>query len=56
MALTHAAHCGSQEPLTAEERQLGKKVNFSIVYGAGARQLAAELGISQQQAKQFMDR
>lgn len=54
--MTHAAHCGLQEPLTAEERQLGKKVNFSIVYGAGARQLAAELGISQQQAKQFMDR
>lgn len=45
-----------QEPITAEERQLGKKVNFSIVYGAGARQLAAELGITQKEAKQFMDR
>jgi DNA polymerase I-like protein with 3'-5' exonuclease and polymerase domains len=45
-----------QDPLTAEERQLGKRVNFSIVYGAGARQLAAGLGMTQKQAQAFMDK
>lgn len=45
-----------QDPLSAEERQLGKRVNFSIVYGAGARQLATGLGMTQKQAHAFMDR
>lgn len=45
-----------QDPLTAEERQLGKRVNFSIVYGAGARQLATGLGMKQKEAQAFMDR
>lgn len=35
----------SQEPVSPEERQLGKRVNFSIAYGAGARKLAADVAI-----------
>lgn len=45
-----------QDPLTAEERQLGKRINFSVMYGAGARQLAGELGTSPKEAQRFMDR
>lgn len=45
-----------QEPLTSEERQAGKKINFAVLYGAGARQLAKDLGKSQKEAKQFLDK
>lgn len=45
-----------QDALTAEERQLGKRVNFSIVYGAGTRQLASDLGMTQRQAQDFLDK
>ncbi len=45
-----------QDPVSAEERQLGKRVNFSIVYGAGTRQVAADLGMTQKQAQQFLDK
>lgn len=37
---------GDQDTITPEERQLGKRVNFSIAYGAGARKVAAEVTTS----------
>lgn len=45
-----------QDALTSEERQLGKRVNFSIVYGAGTRQLAADLGMAPKEAQTFLDK
>lgn len=34
----------------------GKRVNFSIVYGAGKRQVAAELGLGQKEAGAILDK
>jgi len=45
-----------QDTVTAEERQLGKRLNFSLVYGAGARMLAAELGTTSKEAQLFQDK
>lgn len=45
-----------QVQLTAEDRQLGKRVNFSVLYGGGVRQLATEIGVSQKEAQRFLDR
>eukprot|EP00775_Hariotina_reticulata_P003591 gene3591-3856_t len=45
-----------EDAVTPAERQLGKKINFGVVYGLGARKLAEELDMTQAQAKMFLDR
>lgn len=40
--------------LTDEERQVGKTLNFSIVYGGGAPTLMRQLGISYPEAKEIL--
>ena len=42
--------------ITTEERQLGKVVNFATFAGQGASALALQLGISAQEAKQYIAR
>ncbi len=46
----------SPEAITTEERQLGKVVNFATFAGQGASALALSLGISAQQAKEYLAR
>lgn len=41
--------------LTLEERAVGKRVNFSVIYGQGAKGLAQQLGISEHEAEQFIE-
>ena len=45
-----------EEAITAEQRQLGKVVNFATFAGQGASALALQLGISAQQAKEYIAR
>lgn len=42
--------------VTHEQRQLAKRINFSILYGLTPFGLAKDLDISQSQAKEFIDR
>lgn len=43
------------EQVTAEQRRNAKTVNFSITYGAGASNLASQLGIPRSEAKELID-
>ena len=43
------------EEVTSDQRRNAKTVNFSIVYGAGARNVALQLGISNKEAKELID-
>lgn len=40
--------------ITIIERQIGKKINFSIIYGQGAYSLSKDLKISLSQAKEYL--
>ncbi len=42
--------------VTSEQRSAAKTVNFGLLYGQGAFALAAQLGISQKEAKAFIER
>jgi DNA polymerase-1 len=42
--------------VTSEQRSAAKTVNFGLLYGQGAYALAAQLGISQKEAKAFIER
>jgi DNA polymerase I len=44
------------EAITVEQRQLGKVVNFATFAGQGASALALQLGISAQEAKEYIAR
>ena len=44
------------EDITTEERQLGKVINFATFAGQGASALALQLGVSAQQAKEYIAR
>jgi DNA polymerase-1 len=46
---------GKQE-VSKEERSFAKKINFGIVYGMGAMGLSEQLGISPDQAQEFINR
>jgi DNA polymerase-1 len=46
----------SPEEITLEQRQLGKVVNFATFAGQGASALALQLGISAQEAKEYIAR
>ena len=45
-----------KDDITAEERRLGKVINFGIIYGMGANRFAREAGVSRTEAKGFIDR
>ncbi|RDU63499.1 DNA polymerase I [Helicobacter sp. MIT 14-3879] len=38
-----------------EKRNIAKSINFGLIYGMGARKLAQTLGITQSQAKEYID-
>ncbi len=42
--------------VSADERRLGKTINFGVVYGMGAQRFARETGVSQAQAKEFLSK
>lgn len=44
------------EEVISDQRQLGKKINFSILYGLTAHGLASDLGISHSLAKEYIDK
>ena len=44
------------ESVSAEERRLGKTINFGVIYGMGAQRFARETGVSQAQAKEFLSK
>lgn len=43
------------DAVTSEQRRAAKTVNFSITYGAGAHNLANQLGIKRTEAKEIID-
>ncbi|MGK7907319.1 MAG: DNA polymerase I [Synechococcus sp.] len=45
-----------KETITSEERRLGKIINFGVIYGMGAQRFARETGVSNREAKGFIDR
>ncbi|NEO27826.1 MAG: DNA polymerase I, partial [Kamptonema sp. SIO4C4] len=45
-----------KEEVTAEERRLGKTINFGVIYGMGAQRFAREAGVSASEGKTFIDR
>ncbi len=44
------------DEVTAEQRNVGKTVNFATIYGQGATALAQQLGIPRAEAKAYIDR
>ena len=44
------------EPVSSDERRLGKTINFGVIYGMGAQRFARETGVGQAQAKEFLQR
>ncbi len=42
-------------PVSAEQRRIGKTINFGIVYGMGPYRLARELGISNAEASRYIE-
>ncbi len=44
------------DQVTAEQRSASKAVNFGLLYGQGAFALAANIGVSQKEAKAFIER
>ncbi|MBC1261453.1 DNA polymerase I [Synechococcus sp. BSF8S] len=45
-----------KEEVTADERRLGKTINFGVIYGMGAQRFARETGVSQAEAKEFLSK
>ena len=45
-----------QDEVSADERRLGKTINFGVIYGMGAQRFARETGVSQAQAKEFLSK
>ncbi|MGC6483979.1 MAG: DNA polymerase I [Synechococcus sp.] len=43
-----------QDEVSADERRLGKTINFGVIYGMGAQRFARETGVSQAEAKEFL--
>ncbi len=43
------------EQVTSEQRQIGKRINFSILYGLTAHGLSKDLGIAHSVAKSYID-
>ena len=45
-----------KDDISAEERRLGKVINFGVIYGMGAARFAREADVSRAEAKTFIDR
>jgi DNA polymerase-1 len=45
-----------KDEVNADERRLGKTINFGVIYGMGAQRFARETGVGQAQAKEFLSR
>lgn len=45
-----------RDVITAEERRLGKIINFGVIYGMGSQRFAREVGVTASTGKQFIDR
>ncbi|WP_225938366.1 DNA polymerase I [Leptothermofonsia sichuanensis] len=45
-----------KEEISAEERRLAKIINFGVIYGMGAQRFAREAGVTQAEAKTFIER
>jgi DNA polymerase-1 len=45
-----------RDEVSAEERRLGKTINFGVIYGMGPQRFARETGVGQAQAKDFLSR
>jgi DNA polymerase-1 len=45
-----------KETVSAEERRLGKTINFGVIYGMGVQRFARETGVPQGRAKEFLQR
>ena len=45
-----------KDEVSADERRLGKTINFGVIYGMGAQRFARETGVSQAQAKEFLSK
>ena len=45
-----------KDEITADERRLGKTINFGVIYGMGAQRCARETGVSQAEAKEFLSK
>ena len=45
-----------KQKVSADERRLGKTINFGVIYGMGAQRFARETGVSQAEAKEFLSR
>ncbi|MEM8637843.1 MAG: DNA polymerase I [Cyanobacteria bacterium P01_G01_bin.54] len=45
-----------KDEVTADERRLGKTINFGVIYGMGAHRFAREAGVSQKEGKAFIER
>jgi len=45
-----------KEEISADERRLGKTINFGVIYGMGAQRFARETGVGQAEAKQFLSK
>ncbi len=43
------------EEVTSEQRSVGKTINFGVLFGMGANRLSASLGISNAQARAYID-
>jgi DNA polymerase-1 len=46
----------AESDVTAEQRNIGKTVNFATIYGQGATALGQQLGLSRKTAKEMIDR
>jgi len=45
-----------KEEINAEERRLGKTINFGVIYGMGPQRFARATGVSRAQAQDFLER
>ena len=45
-----------KQEVSAEERRLGKTVNFGVIYGMGPQRFARATGVSRAEAQEFLDR
>ncbi|GBF82617.1 DNA polymerase I [Aphanothece sacrum] len=45
-----------KEIITPQERNLGKTINFGVIYGMGAQRFAREAGVSVSEAKEFINK
>jgi len=43
-----------KDEVSADERRLGKTINFGVIYGMGAQRFARETGVNQMEAKEFL--